>query len=244
MRVPRGVERAGQGRRVRTMHKTIAALSTLALTSALAGAAVAAPAHRHGSDHHDDHGRGKVEVDILTPRYGDQAGTAGAGWLVDLKIDFRDLSQAASGFTGSQLPGPAGAKNVPPPPGSFSTGADDHLPGLVVLASTTTAAQPGFSGPGTNLANLFNLTGVSDRSRDGFEVQDTWIVGGALFGTDVDSTITVAVVKDLNHDGVLNDAPAVVPDLDHDGQVDRRDLERLGVASRVETVNFHISGAA
>jgi hypothetical protein len=219
------------------MHKTIAALSTIALTCALAGVATAAPGHRHRED---GHGHGQVDVDILSPRPGDRAGTAGAGWFVDVKVGFRDLSAAATGFTGTQLTGPAGHNNVPPFPGTFSPGADDHLPGLVVLSSTTSSTQPGFSGPGTNLANLFNLTGVTDHSRDGFEVQDTWVVGGPLFGTDVDSTITVAVVKDLDHDGVLDDAPAVVPDLNQDGRVDRRDLERLGVASHVETVTFHI----
>jgi hypothetical protein len=102
---------------------------------------------------------------------------------------------------------------------------------------------PGFSGPGTNLANLFNLTGITNRDDKETELWDTWIVGAAIAGKDVDTTLTVAVVDDLNHDGVFNDAPNVVPDLNNDGRIDARDLELLGVASNIVTVPFRINGA-
>lgn len=55
--------------------------------------------------------------------------------------------------------------------------------------------------------------------------------------------LTVAVVDDLDGNGVLDDAPGVVPDADHDGDVDRRDLEALGLASEVDSVPFRINGA-
>jgi hypothetical protein len=125
----------------------------------------------------------------------------------------------------------------------FSTGQDDRLPGLVVLTSTTNDVRPGFSGPGTNLANLFNITGITNRDDKETELWDTWIVGAAIAGQDVNTTLTVAVVDDLNQDGVFNDAPNVVTDLNGDGRIDARDLELLGVASNIVTVPFRINGA-
>jgi hypothetical protein len=152
-----------------------------------------------------------------------------------------NLHQA--GFSGLQLTGPGVHNNVPPFPGAFSTGHDDRLPGLVVLTSTTNNTLPGFSGPGTNLANLFNLTGITNRDDKETELWDTWIVGAAIAGQNVDTTLTVAVVDDLNQDGVFNDAPNVVPDLNNDGRVDAQDLDLLGVASKIVTVPFRINGA-
>ena len=67
-------------------------------------------------------------------------------------------------------------------------------------------------------------------------------MGAPVAGSNVDTVLTVAVVKDLNHDGVFNDAPDVVADANHDGRIDRRDLRALGVASNIEQVPFHISG--
>ncbi|HCA87016.1 MAG TPA: hypothetical protein DEQ61_16920, partial [Streptomyces sp.] len=127
-----------------------------------------------------------------------------------------------------------------PFPGSFAPGNDDRLPGLVVLASTTKA----FSGPGTNLADLFNTTGIGDRTERSTEILDNWIVGAPGFGQDTESTLRVAVVEDLDDNGVYDDAPDVVPDADHDGRIDTRDLRALGLASSVETVTFHINGDA
>jgi hypothetical protein len=116
------------------------------------------------------------------------------------------------------------------------------MPGLVVLTSTTNNTLPGFSGPGTNLANLFNLTGITNRDSKETELWDTWIVGAAIAGQNVDTTLTVAVIDDLNHDGVFNDAPNVVPDLNHDGRINAADLKLLGVASNIVTVPFRING--
>ncbi len=64
-----------------------------------------------------------------------------------------------------------------------------------------------------------------------------------MAGKDVDTTVTVAVVADLNHDGIYNDAPGVVTDLNKEGVVDARDLAVLGVASNIKTVDFHFNGA-
>lgn len=230
------------------MSRRRRALVGTATATAAAAAVLAAslPAAASG----DGHGKGgerkgprhPVSVEVFAPGHGDNAGDAGAGWFVDLAVTYPG-SPAVAGFTARQLTGPGVHNNAAPFPGSFSPGADDRLPGLVVLTSTTTATRTGFSGPGTNLANLFNITGITDRSATSTEIWDSWIVGLDISGQDVDTVLTVAVVDDLNHDGIYNDAPAVVTDLTGDGVVDARDLRALGVASNIETVRFHINGA-
>ena len=184
-----------------------------------------------------------VRIEVFAPERGANAGAAGFGWFVDMEVDFFGKNLQQAGFTGLQLTGPLGHNNVPPFPGAFSTGRDDRLPGLVVLTSTTNNTLPGFSGPGTNLANLFNLTGITNRDSKETELWDTWIVGAPIAGQNVDTTLTVAVIDDLNHDGIFNDAPNVVPDLNNDGRIDAADLKLLGVASNIVTVPFRINGA-
>ena len=186
-----------------------------------------------------------VRIEVFAPERGANAGANGFGWFVDMEVDFLGKNLHEAGFSGLQLTGPGAHNNVPPFPGLFSPGQDDRLPGLVVLTSTTIGPEvnPAFSGPGTNLANLFNLTGITNRDNKETELWDTWIVGAAIAGQNVDTTLTVAVVDDLNHDGVFNDAPKVVPNLNHDGRVDAQDLELLGVASNIVTVPFRINGA-
>ena len=230
------------------MKKTATALTALTVTAALAGTYAAATAGgaaaTPGPGHRDRQQAAKsVDVEILAPARGDNAGIAGAGWFVDLDIEFDDTSLAGTGFTANQLTGPAAHNDTAPFPGTFSTGADDRMPGLVVLASTTNNTLPDFSGPGTNLANLFNLTGVTDRSKNDVQIWDTWIVGAPIAGKDVNTTLTVAVIDDLDNDGIYNDAPAVVTDQNADGRINRRDLKAIGVASKVETVDFRINGA-
>lgn len=210
------------------------------LTTSGSVAYAASPNAHHGSRHEGSHGN--VNVRVLTPRTGDDAGTAGKGWIVDLKLSFPSVAAAA--FTGPQLTGPGVHANAAPFPGTFSPGADDHVPGLVVLGSTTSAVLPGFSGPGTNLANLFNLTSITDQSAHGVQIQDTWIVGAPILGQDVNTTLTIAIIRDLNHDGVYNDAPAVVTDVNHDGRIDAKDLQALGVVGQIQTVHFHLAGAS
>jgi opacity protein-like surface antigen len=190
-------------------------------------------------------GKKPVGIEVFAPERHSNAGIEGKGWFVDMEIDFPGGpgGLAQSGFSGFQLTGPAGHNNVAPFPGSFSTGHDDRNPGLVVLTSTTNSTTPGFSGPGTNLANLFNLTGVTNRSQHETELWDTWIVGAPIAGQDVDTKLTVAVVADLNHDGIFNDAPDVVTDVNADGVIDAKDLKAIGVASNIVTVPFHINGA-
>lgn len=218
-------------------------LAAVGLAAALA-ASYAATSLTTASANSDDHKGGSkpVKLEVFAPGQGDNAGIGGAGWFVDLDVDFRGSDLKATGFNGLQLTGPAGHNNIPPFPGAFSTGKDDKMPGLVVLTSTTNDKLPGFSGPGTNLANLFNLTGVTDRSKKGTELWDTWIVGAPIAGKNVNTILTVAVIGDLNHDGIYNDAPDVVPDRNHDGRIDRRDLKAIGVASNIKTVRFHING--
>jgi len=184
-----------------------------------------------------------VRIEVFAPERGANAGANGFGWFVDMEVDFLGMNLHQAGFSGLQLTGPMAHNNIPPFPGKFSTGQDDRMPGLVVLTSTTNNTLPGFSGPGTNLANLFNITGITNRDNKETELWDTWIVGAAIAGQNVDTTLTVAVIDDLNHDGVFNDAPNVVPDLNNDGSVGADDLELLGVASNIVTVPFRINGA-
>jgi hypothetical protein len=220
-------------RKVRT---TTAALAALALAgSGLALSASTADA-RQGSAKPKP-----VSIEVFAPEQGANAGIAGTGWFIDMEVDFNTRNLAATGFNGLQLTGPAGHNNIPPAPGLFGVGHDDKMPGLVVLTSTTSSTLPGFSGSGTNLAGLFNLTGVTNRDADETELWDTWLVGAPVAGSGVDTVLRVAVVKDLNHDGIYNDAPDVVADANHDGRVTSSDLKALGVASNIVKVPFHIS---
>jgi len=214
---------------------TLALLATAGTVTGASAANQQSPTRLHHSSGHP------VRVEILSPEEGDHVGVGGSGWLVNLSVRYPgqgDSALSAAGFTASQLTGPAGHASIAPFPGTFGPGNDDRLPGLVVLASTTT----GFSGPGTNLADLFNLTGVGDRSDRSSEVLDSWIVGAPLFGVDTSSTLIVAVVDDLDDNGVYDDAPDVVPDANGNGRIDPGDIKALGLASDVETVSFRING--
>lgn len=153
---------AGKARRVLVTTGALAATATAVVSGSVAVA---------DSDSDDT----PVGLEVFSPRGGDNAGVGGRGWFVDLAVDYPSLD--AAGFSGPQLSGPAAHDNTAPFPGTFSPGRDDRLPGLVVLVSTTSATQPGFSGPGTNLANLFNTTGVTHRTEDVAQIWDTWIVG-------------------------------------------------------------------
>lgn len=196
----------------------------LSLVAAMLGASVPAMA--------DD----KVEVELFAPGKGDKVGVAGKGWFVDLAVKFEgDLAQ--TGFTGEQLTGPAGHNNIAPFPGTFSPGADDRLPGLIVLVSTATIG----AGSCQNVANLFNLTGVTNMNRHEVEIWDTWIVGAPLFGTSTRSHVYAAVAEDLNGDGIYNDAPASVSDTNGDGVCDAHDLKALGLASNIAKAKFYIN---
>jgi hypothetical protein len=218
---------------------TVAMVIGIAVAVTSAANASPSSANSTGASH-----RAKpVRIEVFAPERGANAGANGFGWFVDMEVDFLGKNLQQAGFSGLQLTGPGVHNNVAPFPGTFSTGQDDRLPGLVVLTSTTNNTLPGFAGPGTNLANLFNLTGITNRDNKETELWDTWIVGAPIAGQNVNTTLTVAVIDDLNHDGVFNDAPNVVPDLNHDGRIDADDLKLLGVASNIVTVPFRINGA-
>jgi hypothetical protein len=178
----------------------------------------------------------EVEVKIFAPKSGDRVGVGGIGWFIDLAMDF-DTTIEKTGFTGFQLTGPGAHNNVAPMPGTFSLGADDHLPGLIVLVSTNIAGARSCQ----NLANLFNLTGVTNVEPSSTQIWDTWLVGAPNFGANTPSTVYVAVAADKNGDGIFNDAPNVVPDADGNGICDDKDLKAFGVASNIRKVNFFIN---
>ena len=221
------------------MAATVAmVIGTIAGVTAVANASTSAGSSTGASN------RAKpVRIEVFAPERGANAGASGFGWFVDMEVDFLGMNLHQAGFSGLQLTGPGVHANAAPFPGAFSTGRDDRMPGLVVLTSTTNNTLAGFSGPGTNLANLFNLTGITNRDSKETELWDTWIVGAPIAGQNVNTTLTVAVIADLNHDGIFNDAPNVVPDLNNDGRIDAADLKLLGVASNIVTVPFRINGA-
>jgi len=175
--------------------------------------------------------RPPVNVQVFAPRPGDVAGVQSRGFFVDLAVRYPSLTSSGADL---QLTGPGAHENQAPFPGTFTPGADDRLPGLIVLLSTTTLG----SGEGQNLANLFNLTGFTNQKTN--EVWDSWLVGGALFGRNVHSTLRVAVAADRNRNGIYDDAPATVPDSNDDGLINATDLKAFGLASKIVTVPFQI----
>lgn len=179
-----------------------------------------------------------VHIDIFAPEQNDIAGIGGAGWFIDIAIDFPNtFSLSQTGFTAFQVTGPLGHNNIPPWPGVSAPGKDDRLPGLVVLCSTSKIG----AGPGQNLANLFNLTGVTNRDASEIELWDTWLIGAPVCGAGTRSTLFLAMVADTNQDGILNDAPDVVPDANGDGRIDASDVKALGIISNLVVVEFTIA---
>ncbi len=218
-----GAFAAAAGAALIAASTSAAAAATPAPSTADTPAVNAASAPSYGGDHKP------VHIEVFAPERHDNAGIEGKGWFVDMELDFPGgpNALAKTGFTGLQLTGPGVHNNVAPAPGLFSTGHDDRNPGLVVMTSTTNSTTPGFSGPGTNLANLFNITGVTNRTASETELWDTWLVGAPIAGQNVDTTLTVAEVADLNHNGIYDDAPDVVTDVNHDGPW-RRQQRRHG----------------
>jgi hypothetical protein len=177
-----------------------------------------------------------VDVKMFAPRDGDTVGAGGFGWFVDLAVKFA-VPLERTGFSGFQLTGPGAHNDVAPFLGTFSVGADDRMPALIVLVST---AKVG-AGSCQNIANLFNLTGIADRSESTAELWDTWIVGAPNFGVNTRSTVLAAVAADRNGNGVFDDAPNVIPDADGNGICDEKDLQAFGLASGIAKARIFIA---
>ncbi len=209
--------------RKRTLLTAIAFVALAAVVTATATAANARKASKKGSS--------AVQVDVFSPREDDVAGKLSKGFFVDLAVRYPSLAASGADF---QLTGPTAHQNQAPFAGAFGAGADEKVPGLIVLLSTTTVGAKNAQ----NLANLFNLTGFTNQKTN--EIWDTWIVGAPSFGKNVHSVLRVAVAADKNKDGIYNDAPAVVPDANHDGRINAADLEAYGVASNIAVVPFEI----
>ena len=176
-------------------------------------------------------------ITVFAPADGDVSGVGSAGTLVDLAVEFSgDLASTGASL---ELTGGGAHQNVPPFPGTFSLGADkDHFPGLVVLFSST---RPNVgAGPGQNLANLFNIVTVTNRTPTSTEIWATWIVGAkntfGLEGEMTPSTLFVGVVEGT--------APDVVQDMNGDGVLDNRDLKLMGYKPLAKgvSVDFVING--
>lgn len=180
-----------------------------------------------------DHPRAKLKV--FAPAEGDVAGVASTGFLVDLAVEFPgDLASTGASL---ELTGGGVHMNAPPFPGTFSLGADkDHFPGLVVLLSSTRVGALG----GQNLANLFNIISVTNRTPTSTEIWATWIIGAKnVFGVEGEMTpseLTVTVVEGT--------APDVVQDLNGDGKFDNKDLKLAGYKplTKAKKVEFVVNG--
>jgi hypothetical protein len=197
-----------------------AAVKSLAVLTVVMAMLAVAPFAQAKSGYRNDH----VDVEVLSPKSGDLAGALGRGFFIDLRVRFNSDLAATGASIRTAPPGPAGAAN--------------EFPGLVVLLSTTKAG----AGPGQNLANLFNIIGVTDRdeslSKD-TEIAATWVIAAAKFGDAgvfTRSHLVVAVVEGR--------APDVVTDKNGDGVIDEKDLELMGfhIISDVVRRNFVVNG--
>jgi predicted lipoprotein with Yx(FWY)xxD motif len=178
-------------------RRLVGGLVTLAATAVFALTATGSPASAATSASHAE--RPPVSLRVLSPGRNDTAGSAGAGFVVDLSLTARttaanDLLSPAAGYKP--------LFNNPTAPG-FAPGTDAGAPGLVVMLSTT-PNLPGtpFQGPRTNLAGLFQINGVAT-VKGLAQTWNTWQVGKAAFGSGK-ATLTAYAVKGT--------APAVVPD--------------------------------
>src|SRR5690242_4934240 len=170
------------------------------------------------------HREHSAELEVFTPRNGDLAGVAGRGFFIDLRARFE--GNLAS--TGANI-------RTAPPGGA---GAATDFPGLVVLLSSSTVG----AGAGQNLANLFNIIGVTDRDENltrETEIWATWVIAAAKFGDAgkfTNSRLLVAIVEGR--------APSVVTDQNGDGVIDEKDLEAMGfhVISDVVKRHFTLNG--
>ena len=166
-----------------------------------------------------------IQVTVFSPGKGDEAGIAGAGYIIDLSLD------AASPSDNDYLSAANGYKpffNDPNSP-TFHPGSDPGAPGLVVLLSTTkTIPGTPFVGPGTNLAGLFQINGVARVNHGTLaETWNTWQVGKPIAGAGVQTTLTVFVVRGT--------APSVIHGEPED---------QPGLISNVVRVTFTITGQA
>ncbi|HJZ61711.1 MAG TPA: hypothetical protein VKD47_06110 [Miltoncostaeaceae bacterium] len=206
-------------------------LASLALVGA-GGAVVATADSGPGSD---------GDVTVWVPRSGDVAGVETRGFVVDLSVRINgNLAQTGSSL---ELTGPGAHQNIAPLPGNVGTGANaDHFPGLVVLLSSTKIG----AGAGQNLANEFNITGITDRpSANETEVWATWIIGakGAFASLRDAAHPQPTEHSNLFVTAVKGTAPDVVTDANGDGRLDEKDLQQMGydVIASPRKVSFEIN---
>lgn len=137
--------------------------------------------------------------------------------------------------------GPVDGVSIGAGPPVFGLGKNEALPGLVIIFNNTPAA---LGGPGRNLANVFQFTGIQDRldlgARASYRfIQTIWIVGAPSWCGWTKAL--AAIVSDRDGNGLLDDAPDTVPDANGDGVIDERDLAALGLASNIASVIFFVA---
>lgn len=187
------------------------------------------------ADNANDDDSEHATITVFAPEKGYVAGIGSRAFLVDIAVQFNG-NLASTGVT-PELTGPGPLQNAGPFPGTFSLGANsDHFPGLVVLLSSTIVG----AGPGQNVANLFNITTVTNQDVSGTEIWSTWIVGApnafGRVGEQTPSRLFLAVVEGA--------APDVVIDMDGNGRFNKKDLRLMGhtVISNTPEVDFVVNG--
>jgi len=123
-------------------------------------------------------GMPQVSAQIFRPLNGDVVGVNGSGWILDLLFDA--TSTMANSLISQDAGYTSGFVNQSSP--AFKPGRNSLIPGLVVLLNTTIAGAP-LSGPGTNLAGLFQINNFRTVNCDTIiEIWAEWLVGKPIGG--------------------------------------------------------------
>ena len=140
-----------------------------------------------------------VAAQIFNPHNGDVVGVNGSGWILDLIFDAsstmaNSLISESAGYT-------SGFVNQTSP--AFQPGHNSLIPGLVVLLNTTVMGAP-LSGPGTNLAGLFQISNFRTVNCNTIiEIWAEWLVGKPIAGHGP-SQINVFLVNSTAPDVLTN----------------------------------------
>jgi hypothetical protein len=148
-----------------------------------------------------------VVAQSFSPEANSTQGVCGVGMTFDLAFRSKETSLVKAGVRTA---------------GQGQPGRNAAIPGFVATLTTTDTA---LGGPQANLANLFQLVGVSQQPDGSAEVWVTWVNAAAKFGVELDSVFEAYLVA--------GDAPATVT----------ADRAGLDVRSNVIHTAFHVAGA-
>lgn len=123
-------------------------------------------------------------VQVLAPGPSDYAGVNASGFLFDILLT---MNSSVKGYTSAYQDSTSNT--------TFGPGHNPAAPGLVVLSNTTLSVNTSqFLGPSTNLAGLFQITGLSSVNGS-MQVQTIWQLGAAILGSGVYSQVVAYLVN-------------------------------------------------